>query len=84
MRYVRTVIIPREGGLHPVDERLAAAPNITRELLHNISLLDDDTAITLFQLSGDAERMREIASESPEILEYQISEGEDHVTIYAQ
>lgn len=83
MRYVRTVIIPREDGLHPVDETLAAEPNITRELLHNISLLDDDTAITLFQLSGDVERMREIASESPEILEYQISEGEDHVTIYA-
>lgn len=83
MRYVRTVIIPREGGLHPVDETLAAEPNITRELLHNISLLDDGTAITLFQLSGDIERIREIAAESPEILEYQISEGEDHVTVYA-
>jgi hypothetical protein len=83
MRYVRTVIIPREGGLHPVDETLAAEPDLSRELLHNISLLDDGTAITLFQLSGDAERAREIAEESAEILDFQLSEGEDHVTVYA-
>ncbi|MFQ3320647.1 MAG: putative DNA binding protein [Natronomonas sp.] len=82
MRYVRTVIIPREGGLHPVDERLAEEPNLTRELLHNISLLDDGTAITLFQLSGDADLASEIAEESDEVLDYQLSEGDDHITIY--
>ena len=83
MRYVRTVIIPREGGLHPVDETLAAEPDLHRELLHNISLLDDGTAITLFQLSGDADRARDIAEESEEILDYQLSEGENHITVYA-
>ncbi|QLD89406.1 helix-turn-helix domain-containing protein [Natronomonas salina] len=83
MRYVRTVITPREGGLHPVDEILAEEPNLSRELLHNISLLDDGTAITLFQLSGDADRAREIAEESEEILDYQLSEGENHITIYS-
>lgn len=83
MRYVRTVIIPREGGLHPVDEMLASEPNLTRELLHNISLLDDGTAITLFQLSGDPERAHELAEESEAVLDYQLSEGDDHVTVYA-
>jgi predicted DNA binding protein len=83
MRYVRTVIIPRDGGLHPVDDALAEEPDISRELLHNISLLDDGTAVTLFQLSGDIERGREIAEESDEILDFQISEGDDHVTVYA-
>jgi len=83
MRYLRTVIIPREGGFHPVDETLAAEPNLQRELLHNISLLDDGTAITLFQLSGDADRAREIAEEADEILGYRLSKGDDHVTIYS-
>ncbi len=83
MRYVRTVITPREGGLHPVDEILAGEPDLTRELLHNISLLDDGTAITLFQLAGDPDRAREIADEADEILDYQISEGDTHLTIYA-
>lgn len=83
MRYVRTVIIPREGGLHPVDEALAEEPNLTPELLHNISLLDDGTAINLFQLSGDIERGREIAEESDEVLDFQISEGDDHFTVYS-
>lgn len=83
MRYVRTVIRPREGGLHPVDETLAAEPDLSRELLHNVSLLDDGTAITLFQLSGDADRAREVAEESAAILDYQLSEGDDHVLVYA-
>jgi predicted DNA binding protein len=82
MRYVRTVIWPREGGLHPVDKALADEPNLTRELLHNISLLDDGTAITLLQLSGDAERAHEIAQEAEEVLDYQLSEGDDEILVY--
>jgi predicted DNA binding protein len=82
MRYVRTVIWPREGGLHPVDEALAEEPNLERELLHNISLLDDGTAITLMQLSGDAERAHKIAQEAEEVLDYQLSEGEDEMLVY--
>lgn len=83
MRYVRTVITPRDGALHPVDEALAADPDVSRELLHNISLLDDGTAITLFRLSGDVGRVREIAEDSEEVLDHQVSTGEDHVTVYA-
>jgi predicted DNA binding protein len=83
MRYVRTVIIPRDGGLHPVDEALADDPNVERNLLHNISLLDDGTAITLFQLSGDMDRARVIADEADEVLDFQLSEGDDHITVYA-
>lgn len=83
MRYVRTVIIPRDGGLHPVDEALAAAPDVSRELLHDVSLLDDGTAITLFQLSGDVDRAREIADAAEGVLDYQVSAGADHITVYA-
>ncbi|PSQ32950.1 bacterio-opsin activator [Halobacteriales archaeon SW_12_69_24] len=83
MRYVRTVITPQDGGIHPVDEALADDPAVTRELLHNISLLDDGTAIVLFQLSGDIDRAREIADASDEVLDYQVSNGDDHITVYA-
>ena len=83
MRYVRTVITPQDGGIHPVDEALADDPAVTRELLHNVSLLDDGTAITLFQLSGDVDRAREIADAAREVLDYQVSAGDDHVTVYA-
>jgi len=83
MRYVRTVITPQDGGLHPVDEALADDPDLTRELLHNISLLDDGTAITLFQLSGDIDRAREIADAAEGVLDYQVSAGDDHITVYA-
>ena len=82
MRYVCTVITPREGGLHPVDEALAGESDLERELLHNISLLDDGTAITLFQLSGAPGRADDIARASEEVLGHQLSEGDDHVLVY--
>lgn len=82
MRYVRTVVVPRDGWLHPVDRKLAEEPNVTREVMHNVSLLDDGTAIALYQLSGDADRIRAI-SESPEVLDYHLSERDDRITVYA-
>lgn len=82
MRYVRAVLVP-EDGLHPVDSRLAAAEGVTRELLHNINLLDDGTVTVLYELSGDVERIREIADNSPEIIDYQLSVAGERVTAYA-
>lgn len=82
MRYVRTVVFPREGWLHPIDRKLAEEPSVRRELLHNISLLDDGTAITLSQLSGDIDRIRSIG-ESPEVIDAHLSEGDENITAYA-
>ena len=82
MRYVRTVVIPREGWLHPIDRKLAEEPSVTRELLHNISLLDDGTAIVLYQLTGDVDRLEAIG-DSPEIIDYHLSANDDRITVYA-
>jgi hypothetical protein len=83
MRYARGVLIPDEGGLHPVDQLFANDPDVTRELLRSISLLDDETAAVLYQLSGDIERIREIGETSPEVLDYQLSVTGSTVTAYA-
>jgi len=83
MRYARGVLLPDEGGLHPVDQLFANDPDVTRELLRSISLLDDGTAAVLYQLSGDIERIREIGETSPEVLDYQLSVTGSTVTAYA-
>lgn len=83
MRYVRAVLIPDETGLHPVDQRFAEESGVTRELLHNINLLDDGTATVLYELSGEVDRIREILDTSPEIIAYQLSVGDSAVTAYA-
>lgn len=83
MRYAKGVLTPTEGGLHPVDELFAADPEITRELLRSISLLEDGTAAVLYQLSGDIGRIREVGEASPEVLDYQLSTTGSTVTAYA-
>lgn len=83
MRFVQTRLTPRDGGLHPVEERVAAAESLSRELLHNVSLLDDETAITLFRLTGDPDRARDIAATADAVLDYQVSEGTNSCTLYA-
>lgn len=82
MRYFRAVVIPEDEGLHPIDRAFARAPDVTRELLHNVNLLEDGTAMTMYQLSGDVDRIREIC-DSPDVYEYHLAEGSDHVTLYA-
>lgn len=82
MRYVTFVLIPGEGGIHPVDSQLAEDSRLTRELIHNINLLDDGTAVTLYQFSGDRDRAREIVEDAPEVLGYHIRDTDRSVHAY--
>ncbi|MFC5971648.1 helix-turn-helix domain-containing protein [Halomarina salina] len=82
MRYFRAVVIPDDEGLHPIDRAFARAPDVTRQLLHNVNLLEDGTAMTMYQLSGDVDTIRDIC-DSPDVYEYHLAEGPDSVTLYA-
>lgn len=82
MRYVKFVLIPPDGGLHPADKRLADDPAVTRTALHNLNLLDDGTAVTLYQLDGDAEHIEAILADCSEILAYNVSKTGDSAHAY--
>lgn len=83
MRYAEIVLTLVEPT-SPTEERLADAETVTREQLHHLDLLDDGTATTLYEMSGDAERVREIAADDHALIDYRISEGEDRITVYAR
>jgi len=84
MRYARTVMSPPERGLTEFDRRLGKEPSITRRRIHNFSLLDDDTVVSLAQHLGDADTVREIAEETPSVIDYQITTGRTELTVYSQ
>ncbi|WP_049921462.1 helix-turn-helix domain-containing protein [Halopiger djelfimassiliensis] len=73
MRYAKCVIIPDDEGLHPLDRRIEEHPDVTRELLHNVNLLADETIVALYQFSGDRTVLESILSESSMINQYQLS-----------
>lgn len=82
MRYVKFVLIPPDGALHPTDKRLADDAAVTRTALHNINLLDDGTAVTLYQLDGDPERVDSILADCAEVIAYTVSETDNGVHVY--
>jgi len=82
MRYAKCIIITDDDGLHPVDRRIADHPDISRELLHNINLLDDDTIVTLYQFSGDRAALANLLEESPLVQKFQLSGTEDEIHAY--
>ena len=82
MRSVTLVVRPADddrAAFHPVGERLAADPDVTREAIHRFDRLEDGTIVVVASASGDLERYREILAESPEVLEYAVSgDGEGY------
>ncbi|MFC7230870.1 helix-turn-helix domain-containing protein [Saliphagus sp. GCM10025308] len=82
MRYAKCIIISDDEGLHPVDQRIADHPDVTRELLHNVNLLADDTIVTLYELSGDRDALESILDESSKVLNYQLSGAGDEIHAY--
>ncbi|WP_458185548.1 helix-turn-helix domain-containing protein [Haladaptatus sp. NG-WS-4] len=84
MRYVKFVLIPDADGLHPIDGAFAAESSLTRQFIHEISLLNDGTAITIYQLSGDADRVEEILDDHDEVVMSHVSQPRDSVHVYVQ
>jgi predicted DNA binding protein len=82
MRYAKCIIIPNDEGLHPVDRQIAEHPDVTRELLHNVNLLADETIVTLYQLSGDRDALESILEEASMVYKYQLSGAGDEIHAY--
>lgn len=62
MRYFDFTLIPEDGSLHPVDEVIAAQPDVTRESLLHLNSLGDGTGVLLYRLRGDCDRIDEVLS----------------------
>lgn len=82
MRYVKIVLIPESGGLHPAEERLRDDPDIQEDAILHLNLLDDGTAVSLATHRGDSERLREILSESDDVLDFEVLDTDDGIQTY--
>ncbi|GAA0255470.1 helix-turn-helix domain-containing protein [Haladaptatus pallidirubidus] len=75
MRYVTVVAYPDGEGINRLDRRVNEL-GLEYRALHRMELLADDTVAIFAEGRGDVEGLRQILSESPEVLEFSIS-GDD-------
>lgn len=82
MRYVKIVLIPEAGGLHPAEERLRGETAVSEEAILQLNLLDDGTAVSLATHRGESERLREILETSADVLDFEVLDTADGIQTY--
>lgn len=79
MRYVSGTLVPEDGGMNPTERAIDTEPSLSREVVYNLSLFTDDDAAILNRLQGDADALRQLLSNRPEIIAFTISESDDGI-----
>lgn len=86
MRYIRFRLIPEGGGIHPIDTILAEAEGVRREAVHQIRLVSDETAVTLYELDGDLDANQDLLAAlraHPDMVSLDVTAAGDKVFAYA-
>lgn len=81
MRFVTFRIVPADGGLHPIEARLHAEPDITPVALHHFNVLGDGTVVFLTEYEGDRERLA-VTADHPDLVSRDVSDGESEDSFY--
>ncbi|MGA9401729.1 helix-turn-helix domain-containing protein [Haladaptatus sp.] len=80
MRYATVVVRWDVGDLHPLDDAVANASDVTIETTYYINPIRDGTYAELSRLRGDSARIRELLRETPEVLDFDVPPGSDGIT----
>lgn len=76
MRYATITIDPRKEDVNEDFLAFREFADVTGERIHYISLLDDDTIVTLCELQANVERLRSGLDAIPQIVNFDLVVGE--------
>lgn len=79
MRSVTVVISQASGWFQSYGQAFADTDGVRPVAIHSIQLLGDGTALVLYELSGDADRVRDILAENPDTIDSMVTEGVEAV-----
>ena len=82
MRQITLLLDAGEQGFHPADVALREEPSVTRNQIHYLNVLDDDTFVTLYEVQGDLERAIEILEDRSDVFNVDVA-GEREGFIFA-
>lgn len=81
MRYATVVVDPGTDGFYPESRVFLDRANVTRERVHHVELLEDGTVVGLYELHGDADRIRSGVRYLPHVVSFDVV-GTDPVFLY--
>ena len=67
-----------------MDRALFEAPTVTPEAIHHVGILEDDTAVTLYQAGGEHDRIEAVFEGQSSVLSYDITRTRDGFYVYAR
>lgn len=78
MHYVSGTIRPEGGSFNATERAIADEPSISREAVHNLSLVSENVAAVLTAHRGDADVLREVLAADPDVVDFTVTaDGED-------
>lgn len=81
MRYIKFRLTPKNGPMHGIEERIADHPTLERKAIHHLDVLEDGTAITLYELVGELEDPEDVVGH-PDLLSYSLSTAGSSIFSY--
>lgn len=79
MRYVTFRLVPDGAALNAVEARLADEPAVTREAMHHIRILEDDTGVLLVELAGDPDAAEAVFEAHADVIAHSVSRAGDRL-----
>ena len=83
MRYFEGTLRPERGYFHEFDQVLRAEPNIAAEAIHQLTLMEDETLVLLYELDGTPAEVESFLDEQFEAITYQTSNVGENRLVYA-
>lgn len=71
-----TLVVDHTAGPH-LQDRIFETPDITRERIYHLNVLEDETMVLLGRVSGDLPRLERILAADEDALEYTLSHTDD-------
>ena len=79
MRSVTFVVSQSDGWFQSYGQAFADAEGVAPVAIHSLRLLADETALVLYELSGDPDRIRDILAATPDAIDAVVTESAESV-----
>lgn len=84
VRHLQVKLAAERGWFHPIERELIDTPAVWRKSIHELALLDQETAMTLYEFGGDPATVQAIAERRDDVHTHELFESGDRLLVYAQ